>query len=82
MEMTLTLTLPDDIGKQIQYLPNPSEFVSKVVKEALKNLTDKESENATQELLNIPGFIDSFERGKKDIAAGCVVDWRTIRDDI
>jgi homospermidine synthase len=39
MKMTLTLTFPDDIGKQIQHLPNPSEFVSKIVKDALKNLT-------------------------------------------
>ncbi|RKZ81620.1 MAG: hypothetical protein DRR19_21935 [Candidatus Parabeggiatoa sp. nov. 1] len=37
--MEMTLTLPDEIGKQLQHLPNPSEFVSKVVKEALKNLT-------------------------------------------
>jgi hypothetical protein len=37
--MEISLTLPDDIGKQIQHLPNPSEFVSKFLKEALKNLT-------------------------------------------
>jgi hypothetical protein len=37
--MEISLTLPDDIGKQLQHLPNPSEFLSKVVKEALKNLT-------------------------------------------
>ncbi len=35
----LLRTFPDEIGKQIQQLANPSEFVSQVVKEALINLT-------------------------------------------
>jgi len=39
--MEMTLTFPDEIGKQIQQLPNPSEFVSQVVKDALINLTIK-----------------------------------------
>jgi hypothetical protein len=37
----------------------------KIVAEFLAYLADKESELATQELLDIPGFIASFERGKK-----------------
>jgi len=53
-----------------------------VVAEFLAYLADKESEDATQELLEIPHFIESFERGKKDIEEGRLVDWRTIRDDI
>ena len=39
--MEMTLTLPDGIGKLLQQLPNQSEFVSKVLKEALKNLTQR-----------------------------------------
>jgi len=35
-------------------------------------IAHKESEEATQELLEIPGFVESFERGKKDIAEGQV----------
>jgi hypothetical protein len=42
----------------------------KIVAEFLAYLADKESELATQELLDIPGFIASFERGKQDIAEG------------
>ena len=42
----------------------------------------KESEEATQEVIGIPGFIESFERGKKDIAEGRVANWRTIRSDV
>jgi len=45
-------------------------------------LADKESEDATQELFDIPGFIESFERGKKDIAESRVKNWRTIRSDV
>lgn len=50
------------------------------VAELLIYLVD--DENATQELLNVPGFIESFERGKADIAAKRFANWRTIRHDI
>jgi hypothetical protein len=30
--MDMTLTFPDEIGQQIQQLPNKSEFVSQAVK--------------------------------------------------
>jgi len=53
-----------------------------LVADFLAYLADKESEEATQELLDIPGFIESFERGKKDIAEGRVGNWRTIRTDV
>jgi uncharacterized protein (DUF885 family) len=38
-----------------------------VVADFVAYLADKESEEATEELLEIPGFVESFERGKKDI---------------
>jgi uncharacterized LabA/DUF88 family protein len=38
----------------------------KIVAEFLDYLADKESELATQEILDIPSFIASFERGKQD----------------
>jgi len=40
--MEMTLKFPNEIGQQIQKLPNPSEFVSKVVKDALNNQMVKE----------------------------------------
>ncbi|KHD06081.1 hypothetical protein PN36_17125 [Candidatus Thiomargarita nelsonii] len=40
--MEITLTLSDDIAKQIQNLPNPNEFVSQIVKDALKKLTNQQ----------------------------------------
>jgi hypothetical protein len=65
-----------------QYLDRLSSDRLQLVAEFLAYLADKESEEATQELIDIPGFIQSFERGKKDIAEGRVASWRTIRSDV
>ncbi|MEH1833099.1 MAG: hypothetical protein V7L29_13715 [Nostoc sp.] len=61
-----------------QYLNVLSSERLQLVADFLAYLADKESEDATQELLDIPGFIESFERGKKDIAEGRVKNWRLI----
>jgi hypothetical protein len=45
-------------------------------------LTDQESQEATQELLNISGFLESFEEGRQDIAKGNLTNWRSIRHDV
>ncbi|MFN6466425.1 MAG: hypothetical protein RMZ41_032050 [Nostoc sp. DedVER02] len=72
-----------EVRQQInQYLDGLSSERLELVADFLAYLADKESEDATQELLNIPGFIESFERGKKDIAEGRVKNWRTIRSDV
>jgi hypothetical protein len=71
------------IREQInQYLDRLSSDRLQVVAEFLAYLADKESEEATQELLDIPGFIESFERGKKDITESRVANWKTIRSDV
>jgi hypothetical protein len=64
------------------YLEQLSSDRLQLVAEFLAYLADKESEEATQELLDIPEFIESFERGKKDIAEGQLANWRTIRSDV
>jgi PHD/YefM family antitoxin component YafN of YafNO toxin-antitoxin module len=72
-----------EIREQInQYLDRLSSDRLQLVAEFLAYLADKESEEATQELLDIPGFLESFERGKKDITEGRVANWRTIRSDV
>lgn len=53
-----------------------------VAADFLAYLTERESEEATQELLEIPGFVAAFERGKKDAAAGKVIEWRAVRNDV
>jgi hypothetical protein len=65
-----------------QYLDVLSSERLQLVADFLAYLADKDSEDATQELLDIPGFIESFEIGKKDIAEGRVKSWRTIRSDV
>ncbi|MEH1902425.1 MAG: hypothetical protein V7L04_13650 [Nostoc sp.] len=54
-----------EVRQQInQYLDGLSSERLELVAQFLAYLADKESEDATQELLDIPGFIESFERGK------------------
>ncbi|WNZ25866.1 hypothetical protein HJG54_25565 [Leptolyngbya sp. NK1-12] len=65
-----------------RYLDQLSNERLNLVVDFLAYLADRESEAATQELLNIPGFIESFEKGKQQIAEGKVRDWRTIRTDV
>jgi hypothetical protein len=60
-----------EVRQQInQYLDELSAERLQLVADFLAYLANKESEDATQELLDIPGFIESFNRGKKDIAEG------------
>jgi hypothetical protein len=52
-----------EVRQQInQYLDVLSSERLQLVADFLAYLADKESEDATQELLDIPGFIESFER--------------------
>jgi hypothetical protein len=72
-----------EIRQQIdQYLDQLSSERLNLVADFLAYLADQESEAATQELLSIPGLIESFEKGKQQIAAGQVKNWRTIRTGI
>ena len=64
------------------YLEQLSSDRLQLVAEFLAYLADKESEEATQEILYIPEFVESFERGKKDIAEGRLANWRIIRSDV
>ncbi|WP_225894038.1 hypothetical protein [Atlanticothrix silvestris] len=68
-----------EVRQQInQYLDVLSSERLELVADFLAYLADKESEDATQELLDIPGFTESFEEGKKDIAEDRVKNWRLI----
>lgn len=50
-----------------------------VAADFLAYLMDRESEEATQELLEIPGFVEAFERGKIEAAAGKVIPVENLR---
>jgi hypothetical protein len=74
-----TIKIREQIEEYIDQIP-PEHLGS--VLDFVAYLADRESEDATEELLKIPGFIEAFERGKRDIADGNFVNWRSIRHDV
>lgn len=44
-----------------------------VAADFLAYLAERESNEATEELLQIPGFVEDFKEAKKDITAGKVI---------
>jgi hypothetical protein len=50
--------------------------------EFLNYVKERQSEEATRELLEIPGFLASFRRGSKDARAGRTISWRKVRQDV
>ncbi len=65
-----------------QYIDQLSPESLGIVAELIADLVAEDGEDATQELLEIEGFVEAFERGKQQIEKGQVKDWRTIRDDV
>ncbi|MBD2181721.1 hypothetical protein H6G03_11490 [Planktothrix sp. FACHB-1375] len=65
-----------------EYVDRLSPERLRVAADFLAYLAERESNEATQELLEIPGFVEAFERGKEDAASGRVTDWRKIRNDV
>ena len=65
-----------------EYVDRLSPERLRVAADFLAYLAERESNEATEELLEIPGFIEAFDRGKQDVAAGRVTDWRKVRNDV
>ena len=53
-----------------------------VASEFLAFVKSRELDPATLELLSIPGFEASFDRGMKDIRAGRTRPWREVRTNV
>lgn len=53
-----------------------------VASEFLVFVKSRELDPATLELLSIPGFEASFDRGMKDVKAGRTKPWRKVRSDV
>lgn len=63
-----------ELRSQIQdYVEQLSEEKLLVAAEFLAYLADKEEDDATEELLNINGFKESFEKARKNIQEGKVI---------
>lgn len=65
-----------------QYIDQLSPESLEIVVEFVTDLVSQDDEDATEELLKISGFTEAFERGKQQVRAGKVKDWRTVRDDV
>ncbi|MBE9226573.1 hypothetical protein IQ264_14185 [Phormidium sp. LEGE 05292] len=65
-----------------EYVDRLSPERLRVAADFLAYLAERESNEATEELLEIPGFLEAFDRGKQDVAAGRVTDWRKVRNDV
>jgi hypothetical protein len=63
------------------YIDKLSPEKLELVREFLKDLQEEEID-ATEELLNIPGFESAFEKANQQIKEGKVRDWREIRNDV
>jgi hypothetical protein len=73
------IELREKLIEQIEQL-SPQKL--RIIADFLAYLSDKESEEATEELLEIPGIDAAMQRAKEDIEAGKLFDWQDIRDDV
>lgn len=75
-------SIPDLRRQAKRRIQNLSPTRLQVADDFLAYLEERESNEATEELLNIPGVSREFDRAKKDLAAGRTADWRKVRDDV
>lgn len=54
----------------------------KVAAEFLRYLDERASDEATAELLRIPGLLEDLAESERDTAEGRTVNWRAVRDDV
>jgi hypothetical protein len=54
----------------------------KVAAEFLRYLEERASDEATEELLKIPGLLEDIAEADRDIAAEKTVNWREVRRDV
>jgi len=74
-----TRELRRQAGQRIKSL-SPQRL--QVAADFLAYLEERESNLATEELLRIPGFVDEFQKAKKESKKGKSVDWRKVRPDV
>ena len=54
----------------------------KVATDFLAYLEERESNEATEELLRIPGLLAAFRKAEKQTPVGKLTDWRKVRKDV
>jgi hypothetical protein len=72
-----------EIRHQIkEYIDRLSPERLKVVVDFLAYLVERESQEATEELLKIPGLINTLEKAEAEIPTGRYQNWRNINRDV
>ena len=77
--MSKVNNIKKSLGEYIDQLSEPN---LEMVYEFISNLAEKEREEATAELLEIPDLLDDIELAKQDIEQGELTDWRDVRADV
>ena len=54
----------------------------KVAAEFLRYLDERASDEATEELLKIPGLLEDIDEAERDFREGKSVNWRELRRDV
>lgn len=72
-----------EIRDRIQsYLDQLSTERLPVALDFIAYLVERENDEATQELLSIPGFKADLADAEQEAASDNLVDWRSLRDDL
>jgi hypothetical protein len=75
-----TTTLKNRINKTIRKLPKEK---LQVVDDFVSYLADRNDDNeATKELLAIPGLLQEIEAAEKEFKEGKGINWRKVRKDV
>ena len=74
-----TIQIRNQLKQSIDQL-SPQDL--KIVAEVITNLINLDESDPTDDLENIVGFQEAFARGKADIEADRVTNWRTIRNEL
>jgi hypothetical protein len=74
---------PPDLRKQAHdYVEQLSPERLAVVLDFLAYLVEREDNDATAELLSIPGFAAELEAAEQEADAGKLTDWRMIHSEV
>jgi hypothetical protein len=74
-----TIELRRRAKKTIDQLSEPH---LRFVTDFLAYIKERQPEEATRELLDIPGFIEAFARGTQNVRTGRVRPWRKVRREV
>ena len=80
--MTRTQTKQTDLEEAKRRLERLSPDRLKVASDFLAYLEEREESEATEELLNVPGFEEGFRRAVQQVEEGRIVRFEDVRRDV